>query len=556
MANQVPMVADSGTVSPTAEEVKLAPGVGENIPQAAPEDLYGKAFDPQGYAASPPGSEPYPTIESETAAKLAALNNPTENGGQVQSLMNASSPTPLGGNVNPSVASTLSNVGKIEPGQLAADGAAMPQAVGGTKPANADAIQAPQAATPAAADPFAESQKTLTAGYEAQVKANNSIASAQRAKGVADQAAFKDAEAAYVKAEAERAVTKAKFDTDYAGKMQSYEKSIEDYKQAAGEKVIPGQLLANMDTGSRIQSGIFMALSAYGSAMSGQENQALKVINNAINQDIDAQKFNIDNKLKGARMGVEGSQYMMTQMREKFKDDESATLATRAAMLAMTQQKLNISASKFDQQTAGPKYAALNAQLTQQYASTMQDLKLKQSQAFLMDAVSKGGESTRNLNASQLALIPDKTTRESYVPGYGVGTSGAEGAKELQKVRAEAEPAINGIKRVLDLTADYNRITDVAKKQEIKSEVASLTSSLQPLLIGSKRLSELGIDQITKAIGDPTALLTMPDIQRHKMTTVNNKIISDLNNSAKQYGYTPIYSTQQLDSKLYSKPKK
>ena len=499
MANEV----TTEEVNFVPEEVRLAPGVGENVEQLTPEQRYERAFDPQGFA--------------ERA-----------NGAVVPSLLNAATPTPTGEPVNPSIAETLSNLGKVEPQQLADASRALTPLQQPQVPQVQSVLgQIPQEQSQAAPQaPVID--KSVTAPYDAQMAANNAVAGAVQAKAVADQAAFQNAEKAYLEAEDKRAKTKAAFDADYNERMNSFNQSVEDYKQAAGDKVVPNRLMANMDTGQKLQAGLFMALSAYGSALSGQESQALKIINNAINQDIDAQKFNIENKLRGARMGVEANQYLVSQMRQKFQDDESAVLATRAAMLSMTQQQLNMNASKLDQATAAPKAKALNAQLEMQKQMVLQQLKQAQAQQFMLQNIT--GEQMKNLTPAQLSAMEsmDKGFRDRYVSGYGPAAN-PDQAKKFSEYASEVGPALDALDRIKVLTKDFNRITDLKKRAQIETEMASVVGALRLPITGPGILTESEREMLKKdVLGNPNAVVALQPLQKAKLDTIYNKLLTDL----------------------------
>lgn len=490
------------------EEVQLAPGVGENVQQETltPSQRYERAFDPAGFAAE-------------------------QNGQVVPSLLNAATPTPTGEPVNPSIATTLSNLGKVEPQQLADASRALtplqqpqaPQVTSILDQLPQDNVQqsptGPQA--PQIADPY-------TKAFEQQQAANNAIASAVTAKAQADQTAFQNAEKAYVEAEQKREEAKIKFDSDYNERINQFNQSIADMKQAAGDKVIPGKVLADMSTGQKIQAGLFMALSAYGSAMSGQESQALKVINNAINADIDAQKFNIENKLRGARAGVEANQYLVSQMRQKFQDDESAILASRAAMLAMTQQQLNTNASKLDERTAGPKAKALNAQLEVQKQGVLQQLKQAQAQQFMINNIT--GDKIKNLSDAELRAMEsiDKGYRDRYVRGYGPAAN-SEQAKKFTEYAAEIGPALDSLDRIKGLTKNFNKVTDLTKRAQIQAEISALVGNLRIPITGPGILTPAERKMIENdVIGNPNSLLNLNFLQRAKLDTIYNKLSSDM----------------------------
>ena len=58
----------------------------------------------------------------------------------------------------------------------------------------------------------------------------------------------------------------------------------------------PQRLYKNMDTSSKIESGIGLILGGIGGGLTHQENPVLKMMNNAIDRDVEAQKADINNK--------------------------------------------------------------------------------------------------------------------------------------------------------------------------------------------------------------------------------------------------------------------
>lgn len=532
------------TTPTTVAPVELAEGVGVNAPLSE--------FDAM-------------TDEQHLKKFQNNIVNQSENK-DIQSIMNAGNPTPLQTKATP-INETLSKLGKAEPAQLVKSWETMtgeapppgqvPQngttsVLANIKPEEAPA--GPNVSTISGAsssmDPGSITGAMMGA-YGQQQAANNAIARAVEAKAVADQAQFKKAEQAYAKAELERAETKLKFDADYGQKMKDFEQSVAEYKQAAGEKVMPGKILADMATGQRVQAGIFMALSAYGASISGQENQALKVINNAIERDIEAQKFNIENKLKGARMGIDGSQYLLSQMRQKFGDDTTAILASKDAMLAMTQQQLNINASKLDQATAKPKSDAMNAQIEIQRQTLKQQIYQAQAQAFMLQSVSRG--SAKELTPAQMDAMEgvSKGFRDRWVQGYGEASNKEQG-QEFIKYASETAPAIRGLKRIQDLTKGFNKITDLTKRAEIQTELAAVLGALRIPITGPGILTESERqDILNKVIGNPNAIMELSSIMRHKLKTTLNKLRIDLADRGKIAGLPADSFETSLDEKFF-----
>lgn len=506
------MANDTFTPSP----IELAPGIGDNnglaVDTAAQEALDQQtmdqqALDPQGYAQQQQQQQFQDTLNEQ----------------------NATSPTPLGRPVTPSIVDTLNGLGKVEQPQVP-----QPQIANSPAPAPVDTSQfqlSAQGVPQVAGMPQKPGDDGL-GGYRKQIQAANSVADATIAKSVADQKQQEFLEGKFAEEQIQIGKRRETFKIDQAQKENERQQKVADYQQAAGEKVVPGQIIADMSTGQKLQSGIFMALSAYGSALSGQENQALKVINNAISMDLDAQKYNLENKLKGARMGVESSQYILAQMRETYKDDETAALAAQHSMLQMVQARLNSNASKFDETTAKPKAMAVSGQIQVQMDALKQQMQARQAQATLLNSVSGGG--TRFMTTAQLLQMKaiDKDFPDKWVQGYGAAANPEQGKKFIEYTETII-PAIDGLERVREMAKTYNKLSltkeNLIKRKSIEAEVASLIGALRVPTTGPGVLTDSEKDLIKNdVIGNPTKILAFKPLQMAALETSLNKMKSDL----------------------------
>lgn len=82
-----------------------------------------------------------------------------------------------------------------------------------------------------------------------------------------------------------------------------------EWEKHANERVDPDRLFSDKGTGNRFLAILGISLGALGSALTGKENEALKLVTAAIDRDIEAQKANIEigeKKLQGRQNMLDG----------------------------------------------------------------------------------------------------------------------------------------------------------------------------------------------------------------------------------------------------------
>lgn len=108
-------------------------------------------------------------------------------------------------------------------------------------------------------------------------------------------------------------------------KLQAYEDAI---RRVADRQVDPDRYFGR-HAGGRMSAALAVALGAIGSSLTGGPNQALQIINSAIDRDIQAQEHDIQNARSAANM----QGMALSQFRSILGDEEAAKAATRAAHL-------------------------------------------------------------------------------------------------------------------------------------------------------------------------------------------------------------------------------
>lgn len=241
------------------------------------------------------------------------------------------------------------------------------------------------------------------------------------------------------KAQAGAADESAQAYGDYTSKLGKLKDpmAIQEAQAASDQKFMdsyskgeldPDRFWHNMSTGSKVLAGVSLALGGIGSSLTGGKNYAHEFLQNAINQDIEAQKNDQSKKMNLWKMN-----------REAYGDDLKATLATQNQLQIGLQAKLAQAAAK----AANPK-AKFEAE---QLINEIEQKKIANRQR--MGMLTQGGGGASSTNPLDLATDPNIVPAEhqkQVVDEIGKAqyvTKNEELFKELFK-QAEKENTIMG----------------------------------------------------------------------------------------------------------------
>ncbi len=181
--------------------------------------------------------------------------------------------------------------------------------------------------------PFSKEQQTaLTKSFDRQIKATEDFAKAQ---GEAQKELAKineDTQRSLEGIAAQRTVIEEKKQAAINEFNAKYQDTINQIQNA---KIDPDRFYGG-SVGKRVLAGISIALGSFGSALTGQRNYALDIINKAIDDDIAAQREGIQ------KLGAQASlqRQFMQDIRQRFQDEDQAQLAQTAALIEATQMKI------------------------------------------------------------------------------------------------------------------------------------------------------------------------------------------------------------------------
>jgi len=269
-------------------------------------------------------------------------------------------------------------------------------------------------------------------------------------------------------------------------------------RQYEGMKVDSGRLWGKMGTGQKIMASLALVIGGIGSGLTGKENSALQIMNNAIDRDIQDQRDQIT--IQGKK--YEAARGVYSDMLNKFGNERAAMAMTKDLYLQKAQLELNKYALKTNSIEARQKAMDASAQLEQQ--RIMMNMQFKAS--MLNELKAKGtGDIARGIDT-----IQDEKEREQATEEYGrlqsmkskeqqVDTIFSDFARIKEEKSYLTSPLEKTRQKEMNKTAVRLLLADVAQKfpkggEQVDKIVDSLTPSKgdtpETIALKKKRLIE------------------------------------------------------------------
>jgi hypothetical protein len=348
----------------------------------------------------------------------------------------------------------------------------------------------PPAGTQAAAKVFGQEAQSEQQAAQTQKDYETNLANSQFRVGQQ----YSDQQAALL---AQRQAHDAAIQQHVAELLQ---KSQDIGKQFINAKVDPQSYWGNMSTGDHIQAGLSMILSGLGAGLSGQQNLAVKHFEDAQNNDIAAQRYNIEHGKQASEMySTLAKEYQSAGLSQR-----QALDATDLAIKAKNQTDASNQALAFGGQEAQAKYlketAPLQAKLlsdTQGFAKNVAETKLQQAQAAAQyaDAAQKRAEAATMPMKYQQAQLANQVQGPDGSLGY------APSPEAVKDFNSEAKPA-QDISMILDRIDEARKAGVVPNQSELQGLAGRLRQSVAE--IGGEKESARTEEIIKAMTGDPT----------------------------------------------------
>ncbi len=348
----------------------------------------------------------------------------------------------------PGAGGIISSQPPPKPKQLLADGGDGMLVSDGQKVPLEQTIGAPQNLNAAPSVPAVDpTMSQMNKAFALQQQGINDAAKAAEVRAVEEVAAY---------AAQEKALEESK--KDYDARLKALDAQNETlFKETLEDKIDPRKFMNNMSTGNKLLAGIAVTLGGLGAGLAGGENQGLSMINKFIDQDIDAQKKNLDKKTN-----------LLSQNLQRTRDLQSAEALTRSQALAITAAQVEKAKAKASSPEARARADVLLGQLKQQQIA----LNSQQAKTQMLNNVGKPG-----VKVNPEALPEDQRKRLITAPnGQQYLSQTDKGAEDLREELSTLDPIFKELDALDKLgSAAYN--PRVAEEAELR--VANLVNLLK-----------------------------------------------------------------------------
>lgn len=343
------------------------------------------------------------------------------------------------------------------------------------------------------------------------------------------------------KAIADVQARQAKADAAYFGRQKAEEQKLQDLqRQFNSSDVDPKRFWGNAATGDKILAGIGLALGTLAGAGNGGVNPAVKVMTDAIERDVDAQKSNIDKM--GRAVGQQ--QNLLGIMRQNYADEASALAATKATMFDQLNAQLEAAKAK----ASGPEKILAIEQM--QNSVAQEAWKAKQGLAIQVHSAAT--------QDAKLALDRYELGAKLSAAGAGGDPLGAPGFSRTQGAPAikteEAAKFRESIAARDSLMQAINKMKELKKDSgaefgwgDSKAEMDALQADMITALKDMKRLGALdkGTQEISEKLIPGSTDFRGSSLS--KLDVLESRANASLASQAKSLGYAANAGTFPIE---------
>ncbi len=351
-------------------------------------------------------------------------------------------------------------------------------------------------------NPMGAMDKAMAGGYNQAV--GQQLAGFNQAANAQGQLGNENARIAQQQGHAQASLA-ADANNKMQGYMEDYDKAMQDYKDG---HINPNHYAESMGSVGKVKTAIGLMLGGIGGGLTGQENPALKFLNQQIERDIDAQKTDLGKKAN-----------LLTANLHKMGNLKDATEMTRAMMMGIQASQFQEAAAKAQGPMARATALQEAGKLHERVAPIMAQIGMRQA---LMGGMKGGGVD----------------------PAMAINFMAPEGQKvELMKQYQTAQNMSKQKDNLLNAFDQVNKINTVAGRL-----TSPLQSSRQAETLTQPLLAQLIKDSEGRITPQDTAMMEglFPkpgdsDPTRRLKRNQLNKFVSEKMNfpGLDMYGYRP-----------------
>lgn len=317
---------------------------------------------------------------------------------------------------------------------------------------------------------------------------------------------------------------------DYETKTQALDAENKNLQaDIASTKIDPHRVWNGTSTGNKVIAAIGVALSGIGSGLTGQQNLALKVINDTVDRDIDAQKADLGKK-----------QNLLSANLQKYGRLDQAVAATRANLLSVAQGQAAGIAAK----TQGSVAQANAQQLLGQLGMQTQQLVHQVGMQSVLGRIQSG---QMEIGPQDIPRLPQEMQKKAVMlPGgkvrFGLTDDDAKAVKDVQ----EAAGNVQGTVREMQTLMQGGTAWTPARRAQAEALYNRIIPQVNELA-GLKRLSDKDIEVIKGQVPNPGAFMQGSATAKLDVLnqTINNKVGSVYANRLINYNPAQAASTDR-----------
>lgn len=265
------------------------------------------------------------------------------------------------------------------------------------------------------------------------------------------------------------------------------------FKGVMDSKVDPNRIWSDQGTGNKLGAAIALIVGGIGAGMGHTSNQALEIMQKAIDRDVDAQKIDIGKK-----------QNLLTYNLQKYRDMQMAQSATKLQLSTIANAQLQQAALKNNSPQAIAQAKLLQSQADMQYGLPLyQAVQQRQMLAHSYNGV----PAQSGMDQYLLQMDPKWSEHRVEVHGNAFRASTPKAAEELNKTI----PVYNDITEKLNRLKELNNM-GTRLSPELAQEAQGLTHQLGMQINefnGYKRFTDVDDKIIAKQYDDPLAFKTI-----------------------------------------------
>lgn len=343
---------------------------------------------------------------------------------------------------------------------------------------------------------FAQGQQIANAMPQAGI--NMQMAAAKKIGEIGEQAGAEQARIFEEQAKSlqDQAQRSAMRQAQQKSEMEDFDKKYQEIEKEDEGKVDFNRFFKNQSTGNKILSGLSLALSVFGGA--GSTSKVIGIIDDAVNKDIEAQKFEVAQKGAKKLQKLKSMDNMYARMLDKYGDADKADAATRAILTDKISNQVNALASRTSSQTAKAQAQNIMGELQGKKDAIASQLGLSLGAAAATATPATG----QSLPANYTPKTEDD--RKRFVKGIGLAAT-TEDANKIKEGAENIDGFNRNVNKLLDLRKKYGSET---LPTAVKGEMKAISTELQ---MGLKKSLELGVlnqsdyDILYNLVPDPTS---------------------------------------------------